>query len=130
MNEGLTYSQGISASTGSFPYSSHLRYDVILGALEQQGITNVEVKDRITNEWSEIDLNATYSVATNSFTAQGKDGYVTFAEVRENTPAAFEESDVVYVVPLIEYFRDELENNMLSALNNEEYCIKSVITLN
>jgi len=130
LNEGLTYSQGISASTGSFPYSSHLRYDVILGALEQQGITNVEVKDRITNEWSEIDLNATYSVATNSFTAQGKDGYVTFAEVRENNPDAFEESDVVYVVPLIEYFRDELENNMLSALNNEEYCIKSVITLN
>ncbi|MDN4501498.1 5'-nucleotidase C-terminal domain-containing protein [Alteromonadaceae bacterium BrNp21-10] len=129
LNEGLTYSQGISGSTGSFPYSSHLRYDVLLGAAEQQGIVNVEVKDRGTNEWSDIDINATYSVATNSFTAQGKDGYVTFAEVREANSAAFEESDVVYVVPLIELFRDELENNILPTLNTDEYCLKSVTTL-
>ncbi|WP_340678100.1 5'-nucleotidase C-terminal domain-containing protein [Paraglaciecola sp.] len=129
LNEGLTYAQGISASTGSFPYSSHLRYDVFLGAPVQQGITNVEVKDRVTKEWSDIDPNATYSVATNSFTAKGKDGYLTFAAVRESNPAAFEESDVVYAVPLIEFFREELENNVLPSLNTEEYCLKSVTTL-
>jgi 5'-nucleotidase / UDP-sugar diphosphatase len=129
LNEGLSYAQGITGSTGSFPYSSHLRYDVFLGAAEQQGIMNVEVKDRVTNEWSDIDVNATYTVATNSFTAQGKDGYLTFADVREANPDAFEESDVVYVVPLIEYFRDELENSVLPVLDTGEYCLKSTTTL-
>lgn len=129
LNEGLTYAQGISGSTGAFPYSSHLRYDVFLGAADQQGIVNVEVKDRTTNEWSDIDVSASYSVATNSFTALGKDGYVTFADVRESNPGAFEESDVVYVVPLLEFFRDELEDNILPALNPDEYCLKSVTTV-
>lgn len=129
LNEGLSYAQGISGSTGSFPYSSHLRYDVFLGAAEQQGIRNVEIKDRATHQWSDIEINAVYSVATNSFTALGKDGYLTFADVRAANPAAFEESDVVYVVPLIEFFRDELENNVLPVLDTGEYCLKSVTTL-
>lgn len=129
LNEALDYSQGISGSTGAFPYSSHLRYDVALNAPAGTGISNVEVKDKTTGEWQVIDLQATYTVATNSFTGLGKDGYVTFGVVREERPEAYEESDVAYVVPLLEYFRETLPTQELPALNWDEYCIKSVTDL-
>lgn len=129
LNEALTYAQGPSGSTGAVPYSSHLRYDVVLGAPAQQGILNVEIKDKDTGVWSPIDMNATYSVATNSFTALGKDGYVTFEDVRTANPDAFEESDVAYAIPLIEYFRDYLPSNTLGTINFEDYCFKSVSTI-
>ncbi|SFM32660.1 5'-nucleotidase C-terminal domain-containing protein [Marinobacter zhejiangensis] len=128
LNEALDYAQGISASTGAFPYSANLRYDVTLGTATGTGIQNVDVRDPATGTWGPIDLQGTYTVATNSFTGLGKDGYVTFGEVREANPDAFEESDVAYVVPLIEYFRDELPDSILPALDPNEYCLKSVTT--
>ncbi|MBT1064224.1 5'-nucleotidase C-terminal domain-containing protein [Bowmanella sp. Y26] len=127
LNEALEYAQGISASTGAFPYSSHLRYDVVLNAAAQQGIKNLEIKDRTTGQWQPIDLQAIYSVATNSFTALGKDGYLTFGQVREARPDAFEQSDVVYAVPLLEYFKEVLPNQSLPALDWTQYCLKSVV---
>ena len=91
-----------------------------------QGIKNVEVKDRKSGNWSPIDLQKTYAVATNVFTAQGKDGYLSFARVRAANPAAYQASDVAYVIPIIEYFRKYLPGNILPPLNPAEYCIKSV----
>lgn len=128
LNEALDYAQGISASTGAFPYSANLRYDVVLGAEAGTGIRNVEVKDKTSGTWSPIDATATYSVATNSFTALGKDGYVTFGEVRAANPDTFEDSDVAYAVPLLEYFRDELADNTLPPLDPANYSLKSVTT--
>ncbi|MCU5782333.1 5'-nucleotidase [Alcanivorax balearicus MACL04] len=125
LNEALDYAQGISASTGAFPYSANLRYDVVLGAPAGTGIQNVEVRDE-SGTWAPIDNGAVYSVATNSFTGLGKDGYDTFGEVQEANPEAFENSDVAYVVPLLEYFREELPGNTLPALDPDLYCLKSV----
>ncbi|MBM7332869.1 MAG: 5'-nucleotidase C-terminal domain-containing protein [Alcanivorax sp.] len=128
LNEGLDYAQGISASTGAFPYAAGLRYDVTLGAPEGTGIENVEVRDDNGN-WAPIVESETYSVATNSFTGQGKDGYVTFGEVQTANPDAFENSNVTYVVPLLEYFREELPDQTLPALDPNQYSLKSVTDL-
>ncbi|MDD7910027.1 5'-nucleotidase C-terminal domain-containing protein [Pseudovibrio exalbescens] len=125
LNEALDYSQGLSGSTGAFPYGSHIRYDVVFGAEPGTGIRNVEVKDRNSGEWSDIDLEAVYSVATNSFTATGKDGYQTFADVIAANPEALVESDVAYTIPLIEYLRDELEGGVLPKLDAQNYSVKS-----
>jgi len=125
LNEALDYAQGISASTGAFPYSAGLRYDAVLGAPEGTGIQNVEVRDDSGN-WAPIVDSQTYSVATNSFTGQGKDGYDTFAEVQATGPDAFEDSNVTYVVPLLEYFREVLPNQTLPVLDPNAYCLKSV----
>ena len=125
LNEALDYAQGISASTGAFPYSAALRYDVVLDAAEGTGIRNVEVRDGDGN-WAPIVDTQTYSVATNSFTGQGKDGYDTFAAVQAANPDAFEDSNVTYVVPLLEYFREELPDQTLPALDVDSYPLKSV----
>ena len=125
LEEATAYALG-SGSTGAFPYASHLRYEVVKSAATGSRIRNVDVKDRVTGIWSAINYAFEYTVATNSFTGLGKDGYKTFAAVRAANPAAFTETDVVYVVPLIEYFTQELSGQVLPSLKIDDYCLLSV----
>lgn len=115
-----------SGSTGAFPYASHLRFDVDKGAARGKRILNVEVRDRETGNWSPIEPAAEYRVATNSFTALGKDGYDTFAAIIAKDGNAHEDSSVSYTVPLIEYFREHLSGGALQPLDPNEYSLKSV----
>lgn len=47
LDEAIRYSQGITQSTGAFPYSSHLRYDVYLNAGDDvKSAYHIEIKDR------------------------------------------------------------------------------------
>lgn len=71
----------VGGSTGAYPYSAGLRYDVNANEAEGSRISGLEVNIRLAeNEWSEIDDDITYSVATNSFIAGGRDGYLEFIE--------------------------------------------------
>jgi 5'-nucleotidase len=124
LNEGAYYSLS-SGSTGAFPYSAGLRYDVVLSGGEYGVITNVEVQDRATGIWSPIDADTVYTVSTNSFTAQGKDNYLTFADVREADPTVYEDTYILYYVPLVEYI-EGMPDHVLPPLDTDDYCLKSV----
>lgn len=127
LDEAIRYSQGITQSTGAFPYASHLRYDVYLNASDDvKSVYNVEVKDRETGVWSPIDMDKTYVVVTNSFTALGKDGYVTFEKAIERDPSVKEETHLQYTVPLVELFTKHLNGGELVKPNADSYSIKSV----
>lgn len=127
LDEAIRYSQGITQSTGAFPYASHLRYDVYLNAGDDvKSVYNVEVKDRETGVWSPIDLDKTYVVVTNSFTALGKDGYVTFEKAIERDPGVKEETHIQYAVPLVELFTKHLNSGELVKPDADSYSIKSV----
>ncbi|MCD0503819.1 bifunctional metallophosphatase/5'-nucleotidase [Bordetella petrii] len=115
-----------SGSTGAFPYASHLRFDVFKSQPPGSRIQNVEVKDRAAGTWAPIDPAATYRVATNSFTALGKDGYETFARAIAADPGVHEDSHVAYAVPLVEYFQKHLPGNELPVLDPADYSLKSV----
>ena len=41
----------------------------------------VEINVRLENEWTAIDVDATYTVSTGTFLSQGKDGYITFGTI-------------------------------------------------
>lgn len=127
LDEAIRYSQGITQSTGAFPYASHLRYDVYLNAGDDvKSVYNVEVKDRETGVWSPIDMDKTYVVVTNSFTALGKDGYVTFEKAIERDPGVKEETHIQYAVPLVELFTKHLNSGELVKPDADSYSIKSV----
>ena len=127
LDEAIRYSQGITQSTGAFPYSSHLRYDVYLNAPEGvKSAYNIEVKNRKTGNWSPIDMNKTYVVATNSFTALGKDGYVTFEKAVQKNPNVKVETYIHYTVPLVELFTEHLNNGEVAKPNVDSYSLKSV----
>lgn len=127
LDEAIRYSQGVSQSTGSFPYSSSLRYDVYLNAGDGvKSAYNVEIKDKKTGKWSPIDMKKKYVVVTNSFTALGKDGYVTFAKAIEKDPNVKDETHVEYAVPLVELFTKHLKGGELAKPDADDYSIKSV----
>ena len=122
LNQSAFYALN-SGSTGAFPYAAGLRYDVTLGADEGEVITGVEVQDGL--RWVPIDTGGTYTVATNSFTALGKDNYLEFAAVRDNDPTIFENTYMSYYIPLKEYI-EALPNQRLEAVDFGDYCLKSV----
>ncbi len=63
------------------PYAYGLRYDVDMS--KANSISNLEIKDRKSGKWSKIDSDKIYTIVTNSYTAGGKDGYVTFKTAQE-----------------------------------------------
>jgi 5'-nucleotidase / UDP-sugar diphosphatase len=124
LNESAYYSLN-SGSTGAFPYAAGLRYDVDLSGAEGAVIINVEMQERATGVWSDLDDPTTYTVSTNSFTALGKDNYLTFKTVRDAAPDNFEDTYIKYYVPLKEYI-EKLPNQVLKPLDINSYCLKSV----
>lgn len=124
LNEAAYYSLN-SGSTGAFPYAAGLRYDVDLSGAEGSVIINIEMQDRATGVWSVLDDSTTYTVSTNSFTALGKDNYLTFEKVRASDPGKFEDTYINYFVPLKEYI-EKLPQNVLKPLDPTSYCLKSV----
>lgn len=109
-----------TGSTGAFPYAAGLRYDVDLQGAEDAVILNVEVQERATGVWGPIDLERVYTVATNSFTALGRDNYLEFAAVREANPAGFEDTFINYFLPLKQYI-ERLPGGVLPPVDVSAY---------
>ncbi|MFU8887924.1 MAG: 5'-nucleotidase C-terminal domain-containing protein [Trueperaceae bacterium] len=125
LNQAAHYALN-TGSTGAFPYAAGLRYDVDLGGAEDAVILNVEVQDRATGAWGPIDPEQVYTVATNSFTALGRDNYLEFAAVREANPAGFEDTYINYFLPLKQYIQ-RLPGGVLPPIDVAEYPLKSVV---
>lgn len=124
LNQAAHYALN-TGSTGAFPYAAGLRYDVDLKGAEDAVILNVEVQDRATGAWGPIDPERAYTVATNSFTALGRDNYLEFAAVREANPAGFEDTYINYFLPLKQYIQ-RLPGGVLGAVDVAAYSLKSV----
>ncbi|MGP1458082.1 MAG: NAD nucleotidase [Treponema sp.] len=69
-------------STGAFPYGAGIRYEANQYK-DKAGarLVKVEVKNRATGAWEEIKDSAVYRLGTNSYIADGKDGYKTLGAV-------------------------------------------------
>jgi len=102
LNEAVDYSFDASGSTGSYPYAAGLRFDVDRSRPAGSRLYNLETKVKGSSQWTPLDESRTYKVVTNSFTALGKDNYLTFAIVTArgdavNTYLDYAQSFVDYV---------------------------------
>lgn len=70
-------------SSGSFPYAAKIRYTIDANQPINQRISGLEIQDE-NGQWQPIDPEKMYRIGTNSFIADGKDGYTTFGQVLEN----------------------------------------------
>ncbi len=68
-------------STGSYPYTGGLRFDVNAGLARGSRVANVEVRDAATGLWGVLDMARTYKLFVLSFNANGGDGYDTLKAV-------------------------------------------------
>ncbi|MGE4498136.1 MAG: 5'-nucleotidase C-terminal domain-containing protein, partial [Deferribacterales bacterium] len=113
------------ASSGAFPYSYGLRYDVNAGNEFGNRILNLEVRDRTTGTWSLIDENEMYVVVTNSFTASGQDGYTTFKTVQDQRGLGVD-TFLDYAMSFVNYVEMETAaGNDIMKLPASEHPIKS-----
>ncbi|CAM4263454.1 bifunctional metallophosphatase/5'-nucleotidase [Bordetella muralis] len=81
LEDGLDAVYGDGGTTGPYPYTGGLRYDVNSLATKGSRVSNVEVFDSTTNTWQSLDSARTYKLFVLSFNATGGDGYTTLANV-------------------------------------------------
>lgn len=67
-------------SSGAYPYASGLRWKLDGSKEKGSRFYDLEVQKK-GEDWTAIDMDAMYKVATNDFIASGRDGYVTFGEI-------------------------------------------------
>ncbi|MFN7155438.1 MAG: bifunctional metallophosphatase/5'-nucleotidase [Acidovorax sp.] len=81
LEDGLEATYGTGGSTGPYPYTAGLRYDVNAKAAFGQRVTNIEARNPTTGAWGALDVGKTYKLFVLSFNATGGDGYKTLAAV-------------------------------------------------
>lgn len=118
-----TYASG--GSTGSFPYAYGLRYDIDVSLGDNNRISNLEIKDRKTGVWGNIELDKMYTIVTNSFTAGGKDGYVTFKTVQDQRGRGVD-TYLDYAMSYVKYVENKTANaESVTKLPSNDHPIKS-----
>ena len=111
-------------SSGSHPYATGLRWDLDLSKPAGSRLSNLEVKDRATGNWTNLDMNATYVVVTNDFIAEGRDGYTTFGEIFKDANKV-EDTKLLYTQSFIDYVE---KVGTISRPDRDDYSHKTVIT--
>jgi 5'-nucleotidase len=81
LEDGLEAVYGAGGSTGPYPYTGGMRFDVNAKAAFGSRVTGIEVRDTTTGQWAALDQGKTYRLFVLSFNANGGDGYKTLASV-------------------------------------------------
>jgi 5'-nucleotidase len=71
------------SSTGAFAYGYAIRYDVDSKQSNGNRVSNIEVLNKTTDKFEPIDFDKKYIVITNSYIADGKDGYEKFVTIKD-----------------------------------------------
>ncbi len=124
IEEALTFALDPDGSTGAYPYASGLRWDVDLTAADGERISNLEFLDGET--WVPFNTEGTYIVATNSFIAAGRDGYLTFGTVSDDGRAT--DTFLDYAQSFIDYIEIDAQG-ALAKLPTELYSTQSIVPL-
>ncbi len=114
-------------STGAFPYAYALKYDVDASQSYGNRFSNLEIKDRTTGLWSNLDDTTLYTVVTNSYIAGGKDGYETFKTVQSERGQGVD-TYLDYALSFVQYVKNlELSDTDVMRLPAADHPIKSYI---
>ncbi len=81
LNEAVDYAHNPEGSSGAYPYGAGIRWTVDMNRPAGQRLYDIEVQERGTSDWTALTDADQLTVVSNSFTAQGQDGYVTFGTV-------------------------------------------------
>lgn len=118
LNEAVDYAH--SDSSGAYPYAAGLRWTVDMNRPAGERLHDIQVRDRDGTVWRALTDAETLNVVTNSFTAGGRDGYLTFGTVSEDGRAV--DTFLDYAQSFVDY---ALEVNTLSKPSVDEYSTQS-----
>lgn len=125
LEDALNATYATGGSSGSFPYSYGLKYDIDVSLGDNNRISNLEIKDRKTGVWGNIEPDKMYTIVTNSFTAGGKDGYVTFKTVQDQRGLGVD-TYLDYAMSYVKYVENKTANGeSVTKLPANDHPIKS-----
>ena len=81
LEDGLQAVYGPGGSTGPYPYTGGLRFDVDATKARGSRVSGIEVRNATTGVWGPLDPAKTYKLFVLSFNANGGDGYTTLTAV-------------------------------------------------
>lgn len=81
LEDGLEAVYGAGGSTGPYPYTGGMRFDVNAKQAFGSRISGIEVRDATSGQWAALEQGKTYRLFVLSFNANGGDGYKTLASV-------------------------------------------------
>jgi 5'-nucleotidase/UDP-sugar diphosphatase len=84
----------VEEAAGQFPHVGGLRYTFDANAEAGARIAQVEIWDEAAKQHAPLDIGATYTVAVNTFLADGGDGYTVFEDVGDRYDTGLLMSDV------------------------------------
>lgn len=93
LEEALSSIFDLGLSDGTFPYVAGMRYTASRTAASGNRVTSVEVTAH-TGGYAPLDPEATYRLVTNSFVAEGGDGFGSLSGI-PNTDTGFIDAEVV-----------------------------------
>lgn len=118
LNEAVDFAD--SDSSGAYPYAAGLRWTVDMNRPSGERLYDIQVRERDATQWRALTDGETLNVVTNSFTAGGRDGYVTFGTVSDDGRAV--DTFLDYAQSFVDY---TLEVNTLSKPAADEYSTQS-----
>lgn len=114
LNEAVEYAH--TDSTGAYPYAAGLRWYVDMTRAAGDRLYDIEYRVRNEGAWMPLEDTTQLNVVSNSFTAEGRDGYVTFGEVSEDDRA--EDTYLDYAQSFVDYM---MEVGTISKPATDEY---------
>lgn len=120
LNEAVDYAHVEGGSSGAYPYAAGLRWTVDMTRPSGERLFGIEVLPRGETSWRDLAEEETLNVVTNSFTAAGRDGYVTFGTVSNDGRAT--DTFLDYAQSFVDYVK---EKGTLSKPSLNEYSTQS-----
>jgi 5'-nucleotidase / UDP-sugar diphosphatase len=128
IEDGLDfYASNPGSNTGAFPYGSRIRWNIDMNQAKGARISAVEVKDRSTGIWAPLDPSETYIVVTNSFLANGGDGYATFKAAADDGRVT--DTFINYAQGFVDYMVQDLGGGNLFAPPPSDFSTQSFVPL-
>lgn len=106
LNEAVDYAHAEGGSTGAYPYAAGLRWNVDMSRPAGERLYAIEVRPRDGATWRALTDSETLKVVSNSFTASGRDGYLTFGTVSADGRAT--DTYLDYAQSFVDYVKEKV----------------------
>ena len=112
-------------NTDAYPVGAGVRWYVNASLGSGNSVTKVEVNPRLMGNWTLIDLNQTYVVATNSYSSDPTNfGYNTFGSIDKGNPKLFINTTLSMEQALVKYAMDQ---KTISDVPPETYSTQAIV---
>jgi len=106
LNEAVEFADNPVGSTGAYPYGAGIRWKVDMNRPAGERLYDIEVRGRNESApWLPLNDSDQLTVVSNSFTAGGQDGYITFGEVSNDGRAV--DTYLDYAQSFVDYVEEK-----------------------